>query len=381
MLSNEEILRYSRHLVMPEVSRSGQEALKAARVLCVGAGGLGSPIGLYLAAAGVGKLGLVDFDVVDISNIQRQVLYTTADVGRPKLDAASERLRALNPHIDIVRHDTRLTRDNVLDIVAGYDLVVDGTDNFPTRYLTNDACVLTGKPNVYGSIFRFEGQVSVFDASRGPCYRCLFPEPPPPGTVPSCAEGGVLGVLPGLVGSLQALEAIKLIIGEGEPLVGKLLLIDALGTDMRKIKLAKDPNCPVCGHSPTITAPVDYEAFCNPGATTMSTANPPFTELSVEQFAAERAGGTDAVVLDVRSAEELAIARFEDGAWIPVGELAERIGELDAATRYVIVCHHGPRAERAAAMLAAAGFTKLDVLAGGIDAWAERVDPAVPRYA
>ena len=265
-LSDAEILRYSRHLVMPEVSRAGQEALKNARVLCVGAGGLGSPIGLYLAAAGVGHLGLVDFDVVDISNIQRQVLYATGDVGRPKLDAATDRLAALNPHIELIRHDTRLQRDNVLGIVSDYDLIVDGTDNFATRYLTNDAGVLLGKPVVYGSIFRFEGQVSVFDATRGPCYRCLFPEPPPPGTVPSCAEGGVLGVLPGIVGSLQALEAIKLIVGQGEPLIGRLLLFDALAGEFSRIKISKNPNCPVCGESPTITAPVDYDAFCNPGA-------------------------------------------------------------------------------------------------------------------
>ncbi|MEL7537940.1 MAG: molybdopterin-synthase adenylyltransferase MoeB [Pseudomonadota bacterium] len=378
-LSNDEILRYSRHLVMPEVSRAGQEKLKDASVLCIGAGGLGSPIALYLAAAGVGRLGLVDFDTIDISNIQRQVLYSTDDVGQAKLDVAANRLGALNPNVELVRHDVRLASDNVMDVVADYDIVVDGTDNFPTRYLSNDACVIAGKPNVYGSIFRFEGQVSVFDAAHGPCYRCLFPEPPPPGTVPSCAEGGVLGVLPGIVGSLQALETIKLILGEGDPLIGRLVLFDALSFEFRTVKIHKDPACPVCGESPSITAPIDYDAFCNPTAESEPVATAAHS-VSVEAFAAERERGTDSVLLDVRSAEEIAIARIDGATCIPIGELPDRLAELNSAQAYVITCHRGPRAERAAGILRNAGFGRLRLLEGGIDAWAERVDPSLPRY-
>jgi adenylyltransferase/sulfurtransferase len=298
-LSQQEILRYGRHLVMPEVTLEGQKKLKAARVLCVGAGGLGSPLTLYLAAAGIGTLGVVEYDTVDLSNIQRQILYSTGDVGRPKLDAAVERLRALNPDIEIVRHNLRLASDNVLGIVRDYDIVADGTDNFPTRYLVNDACVLEGRPNVYGSIFRFEGQVGVFDATRGPCYRCLFPEPPPPGAVPSCAEGGVLGVLPGIIGTLQALEVVKLVLGLGEPLIGRLMLFDALAFEFRELRIDKDPACVVCGESPTVTAPVDYDAFCQGPARPAPEGRP--SRIGVRAFAQLRERGADVDLLDVRA--------------------------------------------------------------------------------
>jgi adenylyltransferase/sulfurtransferase len=340
-LSHDEILRYSRHLVMPEVTLEGQRKLKAARVLCVGAGGLGSPLTLYLAAAGVGTLGLVEFDVVDLTNIQRQILYSTADVGRPKLEAAGERLSQLNPLIDIVPHAVRLSSDNVMSIVEGYDIVVDGTDNFPTRYLVNDACVLAGKPNVYGSIFRFEGQVSVFDARRGPCYRCLFPEPPPPGAVPSCAEGGVLGVLPGIVGSLQALEVIKLILGNGRSLVSRLVLFDALGFEFREVRLKKDPDCVLCGNSPTVTAPIDYETFCGSGVVaTDSDAEPP--AITVEAFVAAQRSDVGMLLLDVRNPHEFEIASVPGAIRIPLGELPSRLDELDAKRDYAITCHRGP---------------------------------------
>ncbi len=377
-LSAQEILRYGRHLVMPEVTIEGQKKLKAARVLCVGAGGLGSPTCLYLAAAGIGTLGLVEYDTVDLSNIQRQILYATSDVGRPKLDAAAARLGELNPEIDVVRHDLRLTSANVLDIVAGYDLVIDGTDNFPTRYLVNDACVLTGKPNVYGSIFRFEGQVSVFDAARGPCYRCLFPEPPPPGAVPSCAEGGVLGVLPGIIGTLQALEAIKLVLGLGDALVGRLVLFDALAFEFRELKIKKDTACVICGSSPSITAPIDYDAFCQGPGTPAASDEP--ARISVQAFARLRASNADLDLLDVRNPYEVEVAAIPGAVLIPLDQLPARIGELDARRRYVVTCHHGPRAVRACQLLADAGFERLEVLEGGLDAWAAEVDPSVARY-
>lgn len=377
-LSQSEILRYSRHLVLPEVSREGQEQLKRARVLCVGAGGLGSPLSLYLAAAGVGTLGLVDFDVVDLTNIQRQILYSTSDVGRDKLEAASERLGRLNPEIDIVTHATRLASDNVMDIVSAYDIVVDGTDNFATRYLVNDACVFAGKPNVYGSIFRFEGQVSVFDAANGPCYRCLFPEPPPPGEVPSCAEGGVLGVLPGIVGTLQALETIKLILGKGHSLVARLVLFDALQFTFREVAIRKNPQCVVCGESPSITAPIDYDAFCQGGGSVPQPGMP--DPLSVREFAKRREAGENPPLLDVRYPWELEIAAIEGAIAIPLPELAERIEELDRRQRYVVTCHHGPRAIEACRMLSEAGFPAPQLLEGGLDAWSLEVDPDVPRY-
>lgn len=378
-LSRDEILRYSRHLVMPEVTIEGQQKLKNARVLCVGAGGLGSPLSLYLAAAGVGTLGIVEFDRVDLTNIQRQILYATSDVGRPKLLAASERLSRLNPDIEIVCHDLRLASENVMDTVAPYDIVVDGTDNFPTRYLVNDACVLSGKPNVYGSIFRFEGQVSVFDARHGPCYRCLFPEPPPPGAVPSCAEGGVLGVLPGIIGSLQALEVIKLILGAGEPLVSRLVLFDALAFEFREVQLRKDRNCAICGANPTIHAPVDYEAFCGIAAA----AAPHVQEvpsITVEEFAALRDGGEAGELIDVRNPHEYEIVCVPGARLIPLPDLPARLHELDTSRAYVITCHRGPRSIQAYHLLRSSGFTRLRILDGGVDAWAERIDRSMARY-
>ncbi len=378
-LSRDEILRYSRHLVMPEVTIEGQQKLKDARVLCVGAGGLGSPLTLYLAAAGVGTLGIAEFDQVDLTNIQRQILYATSDVGRPKLLAASERLSQLNPDIDIVCHDLRLTSSNVLETIAPYDIVVDGTDNFPTRYLVNDACVLSGKPNVYGSIFRFEGQVSVFDATRGPCYRCLFPEPPPPGAVPSCAEGGVLGVLPGIIGTLQALEVIKLILGKGQPLISRLVLFDALAFEFREVKLKKDRNCVVCGVNPSIVAPVDYEAFCS-GAGTPVRPAATVPSITVEEFAALRETGNVGELIDVRNPHEYDIVCVPGALLIPLPDLQARMHELDASRPYVITCHRGPRSIQAYHLLRNSGFTQLRILHGGVDAWAVKIDRSMARY-
>ncbi len=378
-LTQQEILRYSRHLVMPEVTLEGQRKLKDAKVLCVGAGGLGSPLSLYLAAAGVGTLGLVDFDEVDLTNIQRQILYSTDDVGRAKLDAATERISGLNPSIEIVPHRTRLTSDNVMAIIEPYDIVVDGTDNFPTRYLVNDACVLAGKPNVYGSIFRFDGQVSVFDASRGPCYRCLFPEPPPPGAVPSCAEGGVLGVLPGIVGSLQALETIKLILGRGESLIGRLVLFDALAFEFREVRLRKDRNCVVCGDAPSITAPIDYIEFCG-GDAAATEALDGVPGMTVEEYAALAKAGNAYELLDVRNPHECEIARIPGARLIPVGELPARLSELDKERAYVVTCHKGPRSVQAYHLMKKAGYKHLQILLGGVDAWAEKIDPSMSRY-
>jgi len=378
-LSRDEILRYSRHLVMPEVTVEGQQKLKAAKVLCVGAGGLGSPLTLYLAAAGVGTLGLVDFDVVDLTNIQRQILYGTPDVGRPKLEAALERLSNLNPEINIVPHAVRLSGSNVMDIVERYDIVVDGTDNFPTRYLVNDACVFAGKPNVYGSIFRFEGQVSVFDASLGPCYRCLFPEPPPPGAVPSCAEGGVLGVLPGIIGCLQALEVIKLILGKGEALVSRLVLFDALAFEFREVRIKKNTKCPVCGAAPSIFAPIDYDAFCA-GPAPLAVKKPALPMMTVEEFSACCNETGAPALLDVRNPHEYEIACVSDAILIPLVELPSRLHELDPSRPYVVTCHKGARAERAYHLLKEAGFERLQLLQGGIDAWAERIDRSMSRY-
>lgn len=373
-LTREEILRYGRHLVLPQVAAEGQERLKAARVLCVGAGGLGAPVSLYLAAAGVGVLGLVDDDTVEVSNLQRQLLYATGDAGRVKTAAAAERLAGVNPHVTVETHPVRLAADNVMALLADYDVIVDGSDNFPTRYLVNDACVLLGKPLVFGSVLRFAGQLSVFDATRGPCYRCVFPEPPPPGAVPTCAEGGVLGALPGIIGSLQALEAIKLILGVGEALVGRLLLFEGLGLDFREVAIGKDPACPACGASPRIIRPGDGG---------QDAANEAHAVPRVSPEALQRVlGGTQAPqVLDVRRPEELAIAAIDGVVAIPLAELAERVGELDAAADWVITCHRGARAERAWRLLQAAGFERIRVLDGGIDAWAERVAPDMPRYA
>jgi len=378
-LSPAELLRYGRHLILPEVALEGQRKLKAASVLIVGAGGLGSPLALYLAAAGVGRLGLVDFDVVDESNLQRQVLYGTASVGLPKLDAARARLQDLNPGVRVDTYATRLTSQNAFEILEPYDVVVDGTDNFPTRYLVNDACALEAKPNVYGSIFRFEGQISVFDAARGPCYRCLYPDPPPPGLVPSCAEGGVLGVLPGVVGTLQAMEAIKLILGLGEPLIGRLMLFDALGMRFRELKLRKDPACPLCGERSTVTELVDYEQFCGlPGAEQV--AENAGLELSVRDLEARIARGDDFDLIDVREPQEFEIARLPGARLIPLGSLPARVSELDSSREIVLTCHTGQRSMRALEFLRGAGFRKLQNLRGGIAAWSREVDPSVPRY-
>jgi sulfur-carrier protein adenylyltransferase/sulfurtransferase len=375
-LSHEEVLRYSRHLVLPDVGVEGQLKLKAARVLLVGAGGLGSPAALYLAAAGVGTLGIVDFDVVDQTNLQRQILHGTSTVGMSKLESAGRRIGDINPHVRVEPFETRLTSDNALDIIRAFDVVTDGTDNFPTRYLVNDACVLLGKPNVYGSIFRFEGQASVFYAKEGPCYRCLFPEPPPPGLVPSCAEGGVLGVLPGIIGSLQALETLKLILGRGDSLIGRLVLFDALKLQFRELRLAKDPDCPVCGAHPTVTRLIDYEAFCGIGAEP-AYAGP---EITAVQLEAERRRNPELVIVDVREPHEYVIARIDGATLIPLGELPQRLGELDGHAEIVTHCHRGVRSMKALEILKAAGFAKVRSLKGGIDAWSVDVDPEVSRY-
>ncbi|MGE5735700.1 MAG: molybdopterin-synthase adenylyltransferase MoeB [Acidobacteriota bacterium] len=377
-LNNDEILRYSRHLIMPEVGMEGQQKLKAARVLCIGAGGLGSPLALYLAAAGVGTLGIVDFDVVDYTNLQRQIIHTTADVGRKKLDSAADKLKAINPFLNLRTFETKLTSENALALFNEFDIVADGTDNFPTRYLVNDACVLTGKPNVYGSIFRFEGQASVFATEEGPCYRCLYPEPPPPGLVPSCAEGGVLGILPGLVGVMQATEVIKLILGKGEPLIGRLLLIDALGMKFRELKLRKNPDCPVCGKNPTVTQLIDYNEFCG----IRGEEKPVETgvvEMQVEELKRRLDAGEDLFVLDVREPHEYQICNI-GGHLIPLGDLPKRVSELDSSREIVAHCRSGVRSAKAVNFLQQAGFKKVHNLAGGILAWADRVDPKMPKY-
>jgi adenylyltransferase/sulfurtransferase len=377
-LSPEQYERYRRHLVLPGIGLEGQQALLRARVLLIGAGGLGCPLAQYLAAAGVGTLGLVDFDRVDASNLHRQVLYGSADVGRPKVDVAAERIAAMNPDVKVEKHALHLSAENALEIFSRYDVIVDGSDNFPTRYLANDACVLLGKPNVHGSIFRFDGQASVFDARRGPCYRCLYPEPPPPGAVPSCAEGGVFGVLPGLVALIQATETLKLLTGLGEPLYGRLLQIDALRMEFQEFRVKKDPACPLCGEEPTIQALIDYEGFC--GVTPAHA--PAFSETSAAALHARLARGERVLLLDVREADEVARARIEGSTWIPLGQLASRAEEL-AAWRdepLIALCHHGGRSARACALLAERGFSRLENLVGGIDAWSLSVDASVPRY-
>ncbi|HUK30116.1 MAG TPA: molybdopterin-synthase adenylyltransferase MoeB [Candidatus Acidoferrum sp.] len=378
-LSREEILRYSRHLIMPEVGMDGQLKLKQARVLLIGAGGLGAPLGLYLAAAGVGHLGIVDFDVVDFTNLQRQVTFSTSDVGRPKLDAAKDRLSAMNPAIEIETYETGLTSANALDLFRGYDIVVDGTDNFPTRYLVNDACVLLGKRNVYGSIFRFEGQVSIFGAPDGPCYRCLYPEPPPPGLVPSCAEGGVLGVLPGIVGAIQAIEAIKLILGTGDPLIGRLLLFDALGMKFRELKLKKNPACPLCGPNPTITKLIDYEEFCGIRGEEAPAPATTVPEMTPRELKQRLDRGDDLFILDVREPHEYQICNL-NGYLIPLGDVPKRVNELDSSREIVAHCRSGKRSAEAAEFLRKAGFRKVWNLKGGILAWSDEVDPTVPKY-
>ena len=378
-LTQQELLRYSRHLILPNVELDGQRRLKAARVLIVGAGGLGSPVALYLAAAGVGTLGLVDFDDVDVTNLQRQVLHGTKDVGRPKLMSARERIRDINPYVHVEPHDTRLTSANALEIMREYDLVVDGTDNFATRYLTNDACVLLDKPNVYGSIFRFEGQASVFATSSGPCYRCLFPEPPPPGLVPSCAEGGVLGVLPGMIGTIQAAEALKLILGAGDTLVGRLLLVNALTMEFRTVKLRKDPSCPACG-TRTITELIDYDEYCGtPGGEAPQDPDG-VAEITPRELASQMRSGANVDLIDVREPGEWAISRLPQARLIPLGQLSGSMATLDSSREIVVMCRSGQRSASAVRQLQAAGFRKVKNLAGGILRWSDEVDPSVVKY-
>jgi sulfur-carrier protein adenylyltransferase/sulfurtransferase len=376
-LSREEIARYSRHLIMPEVTIEGQRKLKQGSVLLVGAGGLGSPAALYLAAAGVGRLGILDFDVVDESNLQRQIVHDTSWIGKPKLDSAKARLNGLNPHVVVETHPTALDSSNALQILAGYDVIVDGTDNFETRYLTNDACYLLKKPNVYGSIFRFEGQASVFWPDRGPCYRCLYPEPPPPGLVPSCAEGGVLGILPGVVGGIQATEALKILLGIGEPLVGRLLLYDALAMRFEELKLRRDPKCPLCGENPTIKELQDYAAFCGIGRGEEAEA---VEEIAAAELKRRLDAGDPLEVIDVREPHEFAIAKIPGTRLIPLGTLNEHLHELDTAKTYVVHCKSGARSAKAIGQLRRVGFKRLLNLKGGILAWSKEVDPSVPTY-
>ena len=394
-LSNDEIARYSRHLILPEVGMEGQQKLKAAKVLCVGTGGLGAPLAMYLAAAGVGTIGLVDFDTVDASNLQRQIIHSTATVGKLKVDSAEIMLKGLNPHLNVVKHNTMLTSANALEILKDYDVIADGTDNFQTRYLVNDACVLLGKPNAYASIYRFEGQASIFGAPDGPCYRCLYPEPPPPGLVPSCAEGGVLGILPGLLGVIQATETIKLILGIGEPLIGRLLLVDALGMSFRTLKLRKNPECPVCGLNPTVTKLIDYDQFCGIEPPTKvgplevardkAVGDHPVVDgipqITVEELKRKLDAKEDVFVLDVREPHEYQIANL-GATLIPLGEVERRVGELAAQKdREVVVhCRSGGRSQKASLMLKNAGFTNVSNLAGGIGAWADKIDPSMPKY-
>ena len=378
-LSNEEIARYSRHLIMPEVALEGQKQLKAAKVLTVGTGGLGSPLALYLAAAGVGTIGIVDFDVVDESNLQRQIIHGTSDVGRPKVQSAYEKLKDINPNVEVRVHEEALTSENALEILEDYDVIVDGTDNFPTRYLVNDACVLLDKPNVYGSIFRFEGQASVFYAEEGPCYRCLYPEPPPPGLVPSCAEGGVLGILPGAIGTIQATETAKLILGIGEPLIGRLLLYDALGMSFREMKLRKDPNCPVCGENPTVTELIDYQEFCGIPQENAAEETNEVPEITVGELKQKMDHGEDINVLDVREPHEYEVANI-GVKLIPLGELPQRLVELDQDEYFVVHCKTGGRSAKAVKLLQDAGFLNVYNVKGGITAWSEEIDPSVPKY-
>jgi molybdopterin/thiamine biosynthesis adenylyltransferase/rhodanese-related sulfurtransferase/molybdopterin converting factor small subunit len=380
-LTNDEVKRYSRHLIMPEVGVEGQRKLKAGKVLCIGAGGLGSPVAMYLAAAGVGTIGLVDFDVVDFSNLQRQILHSTPDVGKPKLQSAKEKLNALNPEIELRTHEIALSSENAMELFEPYDIIVDGTDNFPTRYLVNDACVLLGKPNVYGSIFRFEGQASVFATKEGPCYRCLYPEPPPPGLVPSCAEGGVLGVLPGMIGMIQATETVKLIMGIGEPLIGRYLLYDALRMRFRELKLRKDPDCPVCGTHPTVTKLIDYEQFCGilpaaPESISMNNA----TEITSVELKERLDRGDKLKIVDVREPNEYQINRIAGSVLIPLGDVPKRVSEIDPNDEIVVQCKSGGRSAKAADFLRSVGYKKVLNLKGGILDWIDKVDPTQPKY-
>jgi adenylyltransferase/sulfurtransferase len=383
-LTQDEIKRYSRHLIMPEVGMDGQRKLKASSVLCIGAGGLGSPAAMYLAAAGVGRIGIVDFDVVDYSNLQRQLLHGTPDVGRSKLQSAKDRLTALNPHVQIDTYETSLSSQNALELFAPYDVILDGTDNFPTRYLVNDACVISGKPNAYGSIFRFEGQASVFGTREGPCYRCLYPEPPPPGLVPSCAEGGVLGVLPGIIGVIQATEAVKLMLGIGEPLIGRFLIYDALKMKFRELKLRKDPECPVCGTHPTVTKLIDYQQFCgiHPEPHAAQTTGAPVSEWEITPVELKRRmdAGEDLFILDVREPNEYQINRIAGSTLIPLGDLPRRYQELPRDREIVAHCKMGGRSAKAQDFLKSVGFTKVKNLKGGILEWIDKVDPSQPKY-
>jgi adenylyltransferase/sulfurtransferase len=380
-LTTDDLARYSRHLILPEVGIVGQQKLKAAKVLCVGTGGLGSPLALYLAAAGIGTLGLVDFDVVDASNLQRQIIHSTKDIGRKKLDSAEEKLTALNPALKVIKHDTMLSSANALDILKDYDIVADGTDNFPTRYLVNDACVLLGKPNVYGSIFRFEGQASVFATKEGPCYRCLYPEPPPPGLVPSCAEGGVLGILPGLVGVIQATEVIKLILGNGSPLIGRLLLVDALNMRFRELKLRKNRECPVCGDHPTVTELIDYQNFCGIVPETPQEANMKngIPQITVKELKRRIDAGEDVQLIDVREPYEYQIAQI-GGKLIPQNDVPQRLADIDRDREVVVHCKSGGRSQRIAEFLKQSGYPRVVNVAGGILAWSDEIDPKVPKY-
>jgi adenylyltransferase/sulfurtransferase len=378
--SKAEYERYSRHLIMPEVALEGQKKLKASSVLLIGMGGLGSPLGMYLAAAGVGKLGLLDFDTVDFTNLQRQVMYSTDDVGKPKAEASAARLQGINPFLEIEIHKTRLSSDNAMELFKDYDIIIDGTDNFPTRYLVNDACVLLGKPNVYGSIFRFEGQVTVFHAQEGPCYRCLYPEPPPPGLVPSCAEGGVLGILPGVVGLMQATEAVKLICGIGEPLIGRLVLYDALAMQFKELKLRKDPNCPVCGENPTVKGLIDYEEFCGLGLPEAQKVTQDQYEITVAELDEKLRTNGGTYILDVREPYEYDICKLPDSNLIPLNELSQRVHELDRNQDMVVLCRTGIRSAKAVKFLQEAGFERIKNLKGGIMAWADEIDPSLPKY-
>ncbi len=380
-LTQDEILRYSRHLIMPEVGVEGQEKLKAAKVFMIGTGGLGSPAALYLAAAGIGTMGLIDFDRVDFSNLQRQIIHSTSSVGTPKVESAKKRLQEINPNVTVNVFDEMLTRDNIMNLIKDYDIVLDGTDNFQTRYLVNDACVFTGKPFVYGSIFRFDGQATVFYPGKGPCYRCLFAEPPPPGMVPSCSEGGVLGILPGVIGVIQATEVVKLIIGKGEPLIGRLMLYDALKMSFREVKFRKNPKCPVCSENPTITELVDYDAFCGISrgeeAKVESGGVP---EISAKELKTKMDKKDKFVLLDVREPNEFQINRIPGAKLIPLGNIPERVHELDSADEIVVNCHFGGRSAKAVQFLQKMGYKKVKNLVGGIDAWSVDVDPSVPRY-
>ncbi len=380
-LSHEEILRYSRHLLIPEVGLEGQRKLKAASILVIGTGGLGSPVALYLAAAGVGHIGLVDYDIVDESNLQRQVIHGTSSLGELKVESARQRMLDLNPEIEVEIYNEPFTSANAMRIAQDYDVIVDGTDNFPTRYLSNDVCVLLGKPNVYGSIFRFEGQVSVFDARRGPCYRCLFPEPPPPGMVPSCAEGGVLGVLPGTIGTIQATEALKLILGIGEPLIGRLLLYNALDMSFDFVKLRKNPKCKICGENPEITELIDYDAFCGVAGHNLEEGSAGEEwDIMATELAQKLKKGEPICLIDVREPHELEISRLEGAELIPLGQLAARLSDLDSTKNIVLFCKSGTRSARALDILVSAGFRRVKNLKGGINAWAREIDPSLPIY-